>query len=77
VQIRNHRNPIAKFEYLKDGQFKTVPREDYNYFVESGGMGTGPYTFRVTDSYGNVLIDQGMALKEAGEVAGAAQFPKQ
>jgi expansin (peptidoglycan-binding protein) len=76
VQIRNHRNPIAKFEYLKSGQFTAVPREDYNYFVESSGMGPGPYTFRVTDSYGNVLTDSGIALNVAGEVAGAAQFPK-
>ena len=79
VQIRNHRNPIAKFEYLdKNGQFKAVPREDYNYFVQSepSGMGEGPYTFRVTDSYGNVLADSGIALKVAGEVAGSAQFPK-
>jgi expansin len=76
VQIRNHRNPIAKFEYLKNGQFMAVPREDYNYFVESGGMGPGPYTFRVTDSYGNVLIDSGVALLVDGEVAGAAQFPR-
>jgi expansin len=77
VQIRNHRNPIAKFEYLDtNGQFKAVPREDYNYFVESGGMGPGPYTFRVTDSYGNVLTDSGIVLKVNGEVAGSAQFPK-
>lgn len=77
VQIRNHRNPIATFEYLdKSGQFKVVPREDYNYFVESSGMGPGPYTFRVTDSYGNVLTDSGIVLNAAGEVAGAAQFPK-
>jgi expansin (peptidoglycan-binding protein) len=77
VQIRNHRNPIAKVEYLdKNGQFKTVPRMEYNYFVESSGMGPGPYTFRVTDSYGNVLTDSGIALKVAGEVAGTGQFPK-
>ena len=76
VQIRNHRNPIAKFEYLKNGQFKAVPRESYNYFVESSGMGPGPYTFRVTDSYGNLLTDSGIALNVAGEVAGGAQFPK-
>ena len=77
VQIRNHRNPIAKFEYLKNGQYQTVPREDYNYFVESSGMGPGPYTFRVTDIYGNVLTDSGIALNVGGEVAGSAQFPKQ
>src|SRR4051794_6100948 len=79
VQIRNHRNPIAKLEFLdSSGQFKAVPRMSYNYFIQSdpSGMGPGPYTFRVTDSYGNVLTDSGITLKEAGEVAGAGQFPK-
>src|SRR6185436_2787165 len=64
VQIRNHRNPIAKVEYLDaTGKFKAVPRTDYNYFVASNGMGPGPYTLRVTDSYGNVLTNTGIALK--------------
>jgi expansin (peptidoglycan-binding protein) len=78
VQIRNHRNPIAKFEYLAEGgQFKEVPRVSYNYFVQSEpGMGAGPFTFRVTDSYGNVLIDSGVQLKDDGDVVGSGQFPK-
>ncbi|MDQ2996375.1 MAG: hypothetical protein M3R61_04875, partial [Chloroflexota bacterium] len=81
VQIRNHRNPIAKLEFLDtNGQFVAMERQSYNYFIRPGsnqGLGTGPYTFRVTDSYGNQLTDSGVALKVAGEVAGAAQFPKQ
>jgi expansin (peptidoglycan-binding protein) len=33
VQIRNHRNPIAKLEYRNSGgQWITVPRTSYNYF---------------------------------------------
>jgi expansin (peptidoglycan-binding protein) len=77
VQIRNHRNPIAKLEYLDTaGQFKAAPRTDYNYFIESSGMGPGPYTFRVTDRYGNVLTDSGILLKVGAEVAGSRQFPK-
>ncbi len=77
VQIRNHRNPIAKFEYLNDmGQWVTVPRTSYNYFVQtSPGMGPGPYTFRVTDSYGNILSDGGIPHIENGTVAGGGQFP--
>ena len=77
VQIRNHRNPIARFEYLKDGrQWVEVPRTSYNYFVQTGpGMGVGPYTFRVTDAYGNVLVDSGVIHVENGTVNGAAQFP--
>lgn len=77
VQIRNHRNPIAKFEYRDgNGQWVAVPRTDYNYFVQTNpGMGTGPYTFRVTDSYGNVLVDGGIPFIVNGTVDGAGQFP--
>lgn len=76
VQIRNHRNPIAKFEYRSaGGQWVSVPRERYNYFVQASGMGVGPYTFRVTDSYGSVLTDSGIPHVEDGTINGAAQFP--
>ena len=76
VQIRNHRNPIATFEYLAPGnQWVSVPRTSYNYFVLTTGMGPGPYSFRVTDSYGNVLTDSGIPHVENGTVNGASQFP--
>jgi len=76
VQIRNHRNPIGQLEYWTGGQWVSVPRTSYNYFVQTNpGMGTGPYTFRVTDSYGNVLIDGGIPHVENGTVNGASQFP--
>lgn len=76
VQIRNHRNPIAKVEYrLSNGEFKVIPRTNYNYFVEASGMGPGPYTFRVTDMYGNGLQDAGIPHLEGGEILGSGQFP--
>ena len=76
VQVRNHRNPIATFEYKAgNGSFITVPRMDYNYFVQSSGMGPGPYTFRVTDVYGNVLVDTGIPHSEGAVVPGSGQFP--
>ena len=77
VQIRNHRNPIARLEYFTTGgQWVSVPRTSYNYFVQTNpGMGPGPYTFRVTDSYGNVLIDSGIPHIENGTVNGSNQFP--
>jgi expansin (peptidoglycan-binding protein) len=76
VQIRNHRHPIARFEYLaEDGSFRDVPRESYNYFVATSGMGPGPYTFRVTDVLGNVLEDTGVPFVENGDATGARQFP--
>lgn len=76
VQIRNHRYPVARFEYrTPQGSFKAVPRLDYNYFVESSGMGAGPFTFRVTDVYGHALVDSGIVLRANENVAGRNQFP--
>ncbi len=76
VQVRNHRNPVATLEYqAADGTFRPVERLMYNYFVEPAGMGAGPYTFRITDIYGNSLLDSGIVPVENAEVAGSAQFP--
>jgi len=76
VQIRHHRNPIAKLEYWNGSAWITVPRTDYNYFVQTNpGMGVGPYTFRVTDWYSNTLVDSGIPHIENGTVNGAGQFP--
>lgn len=76
VQIRNHRNPITRFEYWNGGAWVNVERKDYNYFVRPyPGMGVGPYTFRVTDIYGNMLTDSGIPFVENGTVTGTGQFP--
>ena len=76
VQIRNHRNPIAKFEYWNGSQWVNVKRTDYNFFVQTNpGMGVGPYTFRVTDSYTNTLTDSGIPFIEGGTINGVGQFP--
>lgn len=76
VQIRNHRNAIATFEY-KDAMngWKPVDRVDYNFFVEASGMGPGPYSLRVTDVHGNVLEDDAVPFIEAGDSPGSGQFP--
>ncbi len=76
VQVRNHRYPVLRFEYLASNhEYRTVNRVDYNYFVEPTGMGPGPFTFRVTDIYGHVLIDTAIAHRENADVPGRAQFP--
>jgi expansin len=75
VQIRNHRYPIAKVEAMKDGAFVSIPRLDYNYFVESSGLGAGPYTFRVTDVHDHVVEDSGIVLGDSVTRAGSGQFP--
>lgn len=77
VQVRNHRNPIAKLEYLdENGEWAVVERTAYNYFVQTNpGMGPGPFSFRVTDNYGNILTDSGIPHVENGTIQGAGQFP--
>lgn len=76
VQIRNHRYAIASVEYKgSDGNYHAMNRESYNYFIEPSGLGEGPYAMRVTDIYGQVLEDTGVAFIEAGDSPGAGQFP--
>lgn len=77
VQVRNHRYPITKLEYLdQNGEFVELPRQQYNYF-ESTDMGAGPFTFRITDIYGQVIIDENIPLQtdDTVIVQGNAQFP--
>lgn len=76
VQIRNHRYPIEKFEYLdaKSGEFVAVERRNYNFF-ESKDMGAGPFTFRITDIYGSVIIDKNIPLTPDEMQIGHVQFP--
>lgn len=63
IQIRNHRYPIASLE-AKDpsGTFRSIERLEYNYFVQSDGLGPGPYTLRVTDDHGHSVEDNDVAL---------------
>lgn len=76
VQIRNHRNPIAQLDYFDGEEWVPVSRTGYNYFVQTEpGMGPGPYQFRVTDIYGNVLTDSDIEHVENGIVTGSGQFP--
>lgn len=75
VQVRNHRYPVSKLEYLNEnGEFVELPRRQYNYF-ESDEMGAGPFTFRVTDIYGQVIVDENIPMVEDGISQGQSQFP--
>jgi expansin (peptidoglycan-binding protein) len=75
IQLRNIRYPVKSLEAQVSGSFKALPRETYNYFVYSSGLGPGPYTLRVTDVLGHVLTDTNIPFKEAQDVPGAAQLP--
>ena len=74
LMVRNHRYAIDKVEYLKHGEWKQLERQEYNYFVAEDGMGSGPYTIRVTDVYGQVVEDDDIPLELGTAVQGDGQF---
>lgn len=78
VQVRNHRYPITRLEYLdENGEFVEIQRRQYNYF-ESMDMGKGPFTFRITDIYGQMIIDENIPLScdDSEIIEGHVQFPE-
>lgn len=76
VQVRNHRYPIEKLEYLNsDGEFIELPRRNFNYFEAQSGLGEGPFTFRITDIYGQVVIDENIPFTPDEMQEGHVQFP--
>lgn len=76
IQVRNHRLPITKLEYRRDGAFVEMKRESYNYFVESAGVGPmlGGLIVRVTASDGQTLTDELPRIAPEATFEGAAQF---
>lgn len=74
IQVRNHRMPVTKLEYWKNGAWVNVKREDYNYFVEPAGMGSGSIKVRVTASDGQTLEDTLPGANSNATYDGAAQF---
>lgn len=78
IQLRNHRYPITRLEYLdENGEFQEIKRRPYNYF-ESDKMGKGPFTFRITDIYGQIVIDENIPLScdDTEIIQGHVQLPK-
>lgn len=75
IQVRNHRYPVTKIEVFTDGSFTELPRANYNYFEKMGGLGVGPYTFRITDYFGQVIIEENIPLLVTTEIPGKNQFP--
>ena len=76
-QVRNHRHGIAEVAARPaGGEWRTVPRESYNYFVSAKGLGEGPISVRITDVHGQVVEDEAIPPGDAIEVAGASQLPE-
>ncbi len=75
IQVRNHRLPIKKLEWKRGtAGWNEVPREDYNYFVNSGGMGDGSFQLRVTASDGQTVEDTLSKVLDDDSVEGSSRF---
>jgi expansin (peptidoglycan-binding protein) len=76
IQVRDHRVPITKVEYKKNGVYTNMPRSDYNYFIDTKGVGDQPngISLRVTAADGQV-IEETIPNVQAGKLfAGTKQF---
>ncbi|WP_336242471.1 expansin EXLX1 family cellulose-binding protein [Corallococcus exercitus] len=76
IQVRNHRLPIKKLEWRRDGDWKAFQRESYNYFIFEG-IGEGRFQLRVTASDGQQLVDSVEKVLDDDSVDGAEQFAPQ
>ncbi len=74
IQVRNHRLPIQKMEWWKNNTWVEIPRESYNYFVVSSGMGLGPVKIRITATDGQTLVDTLPVIEASVTYDGASQF---
>jgi expansin (peptidoglycan-binding protein) len=61
-QVRQHANTVTGLEVQVSGRWVALERQQYNYFLASSGLGTGPFTIRVTDIYGQQLVQSGITL---------------
>ena len=78
VQVRDSRYRIAKFAYKPSNSsspYKSLPRQMYNYFLASGGMGPGPYDIQITDVNGQVVRLYNIPLRITTPIRTNKQFP--
>lgn len=81
IQVSNHRLPISKLEFEKDGDWVTLERQEWNYFLTEEGVGPQPdgLAVRVTSIDGQVVEDRLPAVPNDGALDtnlhdGTAQF---
>jgi expansin (peptidoglycan-binding protein) len=75
IQVLNHRLPVTKLEWQKDGAWVEAKRDPAsNYFTEPSGMGPGPVKVRITATNGQTLEDSIPSTTGEKTYDGAAQF---
>jgi expansin len=77
VLIDNHANQLASVTV----NGKTTHRESFNYWVNDGGAGKGPFTIKIKDAYGRsttvsgIDLSPGVTQKTTARLSGAGKAP--
>jgi expansin (peptidoglycan-binding protein) len=77
MMVQDHKHPLANVEIAGCGE---LIRQSYNYWMNSSGCGSGPFTITLTDIMGNTITEtisftMGGNLPEDTVVEGSVQFP--
>jgi expansin (peptidoglycan-binding protein) len=75
-QVRQHANIVTSLEVQVGGQWQALERQQYNYFLASSGLGSGPFTIRLTDVYGQQLVQSGITLSPTVVQPTSLQFSR-
>ena len=80
LQPRHTRYGISSLEYLSPSGYVTAPRTSYNDFIIDSNLGVpvpleNPFTVRITDVHGQVLVQSGIPFSPGNTFDGDSQFP--
>jgi expansin (peptidoglycan-binding protein) len=62
VQVFNTRYPVSDVKILQNGSWNSMTRQQHNYWQANGNVGTGPYSFKVTQADGTIIIAKGVKM---------------
>lgn len=74
VLVQYQRNRISRVEYKEGGVYLPLTRTSYNYWVSTRGMGSGPFTLRITDVFSQAVEQAGIPLAPGVPFQGDVQF---
>lgn len=74
VQARNSRIPVRRIEMQAGSGWLTLDQQHYNYHLDEGDPGPGPFTFRLTAIDGQQRVLSNIPLREAQVVESQGQF---
>jgi expansin (peptidoglycan-binding protein) len=75
-QVRQHATIVSTLEVQVSGSWQALERQQYNYFLASSGLGNGPFTIRITDIYGQQLVQSGITLSPSAVQSTSLQFTR-